>query len=484
VALGTAGTTGGGAAGAAGWFLANNATGLVAVGGSGGLTVGGGGAGGNAAACYGDTVYRGGNGGASGTSNSGGGGGGAGSTGQGKDANGDIAGGNTTEYGGAGGAGLSGSGPGNVGLNCGGGGGGARGSQVGGAGAQGLIRITYTAAISAPTVTTSAASSIGATTATLNGDVTATGGENATVTVYWGTSDGGTTPGSWANNGTPTSPSQPQGVASFYKDVSGLSPGTPYYFNAKATNTGGTGWGTSRNFTTPAVYNLTMTEAPGGSGTATDLTNASPYTAGTVVNITAAAAAAGYKFANWTAPAGVFGNAIAAATNFTMPSQNVTVTANFEPVVATALELLPESDSNPVNTTHDLTATVRDQFNNVMTGVAVTWNITGVGSFSGTPEGTTDGSGEADAVITSSVPGTSTVRCEVTSNSSVYDTATKDWTYGAEAATLDLSPKTGSNPVNTTHDLTATVRDQFNNVMTGSGCDLEHNRCGLLLGHS
>ena len=80
----------------------------------------------------------------------------------------------------------------------------------------------------------------------------------------------------------------------------------------------------------PTRYNLTMAVAPGGSGTATDLTNASPYTAGSVVNITAVAAA-GYQFANWTAPAGTFGSATAATTTFTMPAQNVTVTANFMP---------------------------------------------------------------------------------------------------------------------------------------------------------
>jgi hypothetical protein len=120
-----------------------------------------------------------------------------------------------------------------------------------------------------------------------------------------------------------------------------------------------------------------------------------------------------------------------------------------------------------VDTTHDLTATVYDQFNNVMAGVAVTWNITGVGSFSGTPESPTDVNGQADAVITSSVPGTSTVTCEVTGNPSVSDTATKDWTYTPEATTLELLPESDSNPVDTTHDLTATVYDQFNNVMAG-----------------
>ena len=77
-------------------------------------------------------------------------------------------------------------------------------------------------------------------------------------------------------------------------------------------------------------YNLTMAVVPGGSGTATDLTNASPYAAGTVVTIKAEAAA-DYHFVNWTAPAGTFANADAAQTTFTMPAQHVTVTANFEP---------------------------------------------------------------------------------------------------------------------------------------------------------
>jgi len=82
------------------------------------------------------------------------------------------------------------------------------------------------------------------------------------------------------------------------------------------------------NFVT--AYGLTMATNPVGGGTATDLTNASPYTAGTVASIKAVAAA-GYQFVNWTAPAGTFGNATAAMTTFTMPAQNITVTANFEP---------------------------------------------------------------------------------------------------------------------------------------------------------
>jgi hypothetical protein len=61
--------------------------------------------------------------------------------------------------------------------------------------------------------------------------------------------------------------------------------------------------------------------------------------------------------------------------------------------------------------------------------VDVTWNISGPGSFV-SQDTTTDAAGQANAVITSSLPGTtSTVRCEVTGNPSVYATATKYWTY-------------------------------------------------------
>jgi uncharacterized repeat protein (TIGR02543 family) len=77
------------------------------------------------------------------------------------------------------------------------------------------------------------------------------------------------------------------------------------------------------------AYNLTMAVSPAGAGNATDLTNASPYAAGVGVSIKAVAAP-GYHFVNWTAPAGGFTNPNSATTTFTMPAQDVTVTANFE----------------------------------------------------------------------------------------------------------------------------------------------------------
>jgi uncharacterized repeat protein (TIGR02543 family) len=87
------------------------------------------------------------------------------------------------------------------------------------------------------------------------------------------------------------------------------------------------------SLTIPALpgvaYSLTMAVSPAGTGNATDQTNASPYAAGVQVNIRAVPAA-GYRFVNWTAPAGGFTNASSATTTFTMPAQSVNVTANFE----------------------------------------------------------------------------------------------------------------------------------------------------------
>ena len=95
---------------------------------------------------------------------------------------------------------------------------------------------------------------------------------------------------------------------------------------------------------------------------------------------------------------------------------------------AISLVLLPATATNFVDTIHDLTATLYDQFDGPMPFVNLTWSISGVGNFSGTPGGITNGVGQAGAVIISSVSGTSTVKCEVAGNTSVYDTATKVWT--------------------------------------------------------
>ena len=76
------------------------------------------------------------------------------------------------------------------------------------------------------------------------------------------------------------------------------------------------------------TYTLTMVADPGEGGTATDVTNTGPYAAGTVVSISAEANE-GYVFNGWIASVGTFGDASLEGTTFTMPAQDVTVTANF-----------------------------------------------------------------------------------------------------------------------------------------------------------
>ena len=96
--------------------------------------------------------------------------------------------------------------------------------------------------VTAPAVTNSTgASNITSTSARLNGEVTATGGESPTVHIYWGDNDGGTTPSSWDNNinlGT-----RPE--STFYFDIAGLTPSNTYYYRCYATNSAGTTWASS-----------------------------------------------------------------------------------------------------------------------------------------------------------------------------------------------------------------------------------------------
>jgi hypothetical protein len=142
--------------------------------------------------------------------------------------------------------------------------------------------VSYT--ITSPTIIILDAVSIGATTASIPGAVTFTGGEDPTVTIYWGTTDGGTTPASWTYNSSPTSPSQPQGVTSFHYNVTSLSSGTTYYFSASATNSVGTSWPiASKSF-------LTKPAAPTGVS-ATDGT----YNNMVTVSWTKSTGATGYK---------------------------------------------------------------------------------------------------------------------------------------------------------------------------------------------
>ena len=78
------------------------------------------------------------------------------------------------------------------------------------------------------------------------------------------------------------------------------------------------------------VYDLSIAANPVEGGTATDLFNASPYTAGTVVSIQAVAAA-GYRFVNWTGDVDTIDDVKDAETTITMDGDYY-ITANFEEI--------------------------------------------------------------------------------------------------------------------------------------------------------
>ncbi|MGQ9545755.1 MAG: InlB B-repeat-containing protein [Dehalococcoidia bacterium] len=82
----------------------------------------------------------------------------------------------------------------------------------------------------------------------------------------------------------------------------------------------------------PEQYCLTMAVSPYPCAGNTTPSGTTCYAANTSVNITALAAPC-WQFANWTATAGTFGDPNAANTTYTMPAQNVNVTANFVPLV-------------------------------------------------------------------------------------------------------------------------------------------------------
>ncbi|MCX8036730.1 MAG: lamin tail domain-containing protein [Candidatus Sumerlaeia bacterium] len=116
---------------------------------------------------------------------------------------------------------------------------------------------------SLPTVTHSAATNISYTSATLNGNLISTGGENPAVRFYWGTTDGGKVAGNWAN----TRNLGTRGTGPFSADITGLTQNTRYYYQVSAANSAGTAWAdASGSFMTlgppPVVPPGIATQAP------------------------------------------------------------------------------------------------------------------------------------------------------------------------------------------------------------------------------
>lgn len=113
------------------------------------------------------------------------------------------------------------------------------------------------------------------------------------------------------------------------------------------------GWTTQLDLTaTTPTYTLTMAAHPEVGGNATDLTGAPFYAADSEAEIQAQANP-GYRFSEWTSPAGEFVNRFTRTTTFTMPAQDVTVTANFVEAYALNITANPEAGGTAVDVTGD-----------------------------------------------------------------------------------------------------------------------------------
>ena len=122
-----------------------------------------------------------------------------------------------------------------------------------------------------PTIDTLAATSVGATMASFEGNVTTTGGDSPEVKVYYGSTDGGSTAGSWAK--VFYAGSRDQGELSIF--IGDLQPSTTYYYRMRASNTespNGEWSSSSQSFSTSSssqviAANGVLTHATGSTAT-------------------------------------------------------------------------------------------------------------------------------------------------------------------------------------------------------------------------
>ncbi len=135
-----------------------------------------------------------------------------------------------------------------------------------------LLHCFFIAAQSVPSVTTTSATSITQTNAVSGGDVTSNGGASINSRgVCWSTSGDPTIYGGHTVDG--------YALGAFSSFISGLSPSTTYYIRAYATNSAGTGYGSTRSFTTPGAGKPTV-----NTGQASSITQATASCGGNVVS--------------------------------------------------------------------------------------------------------------------------------------------------------------------------------------------------------
>lgn len=262
VGAGGTGDTGDGNTGGDSTFAGNV---VVAKGGAGGTGAASGvGGDGSSAGGVGDVVHAGGSGADASGGNSGAGGGGAGSGGAGGDASGTTPGSGTASGGGSGGAGRSGRGSGNDGSVAGGGGGGASSNnnsdQSGGDGARGQVILTWP---DPPSATTTAATGLSSTGATLNGTVSSNGNTTTVNFDYGPTAAYGSTVAALQS---PLAAGASGAAVS--AALTGLTCNTLYHFRVRASNAVGSVNGSNLTFTPPCPAVVSINRANGNPATA------------------------------------------------------------------------------------------------------------------------------------------------------------------------------------------------------------------------
>jgi len=107
-----------------------------------------------------------------------------------------------------------------------------------------------------PIVITLPATDITSSQATLNGSIDATGGENASERGFdWGT-------GPYNAPGSPWTETGSFGTGNFSHQITELTPGTTYFFRAKARNSAGWDYGDELSFTTSPAFDFSLSVSP------------------------------------------------------------------------------------------------------------------------------------------------------------------------------------------------------------------------------
>jgi hypothetical protein len=137
----------------------------------------------------------------------------------------------------------------------------------------------FTTGPAPPVVTTSDAAKIKTTSATLNGDLVSLGtASSVNVSFEWGLATGSCTH-SVADQARNT-------TGAFSAELSGLTPGTTYYFRAKAVGVGDPVYGPEKSFTTPAIPPSVATGDASSVDTVSAILNGDLVSPGTAGNVT------------------------------------------------------------------------------------------------------------------------------------------------------------------------------------------------------